>query len=544
MLVEIMCSEFIDNGIPRGRISFRKGLNTVLGNGTDSVGKSTFLMIIDFVFGGTDYVLKLKNVQKKIGEHRICFAFRFNDEMYYFSRSSVDYNHIQKCDKDYNPLNNRKIKVKKYISFLQKYYGLDLPGLVFRKAVGLSCRVSGRATLNKNKPLHNGKNVTDRKAIEGVLQLANMYFDIEALTIKAKNAKEKYTTIKNARKYRYLPCAKNINEYYMNERRIDELLSVKNELAEKSYKGLTDLDSLNAQRIFELKFKLSKLNRESNRLSAQLRAMGADQEINKSGFKRKYDELLSFFPNTDIARIEEIETFHKRLTGILKKEFLAEETRIYSILSAIGTEIKNTEAQIEEIAGTTDLSKAVLDEYAKVDKEQSTLQKSNHYFEREHELSSDSKRYNAELYELIANRTQFLEEMINNGMEQINESIYCDSLFVPKLNIIDPAHYTFSVPEYSGFTNQYYGLIVFDLTLLKLTRLPLVVHDSLLFESLDNHIIEKILEIYNESSKQIFVAIDNSDSYTTRIQEILEDTKVLQLSSGEGALFGQTWNSK
>ena len=75
MLVEIMCDEFKDHGTPRGRIQLHAGLNTVMGSssGSNSIGKSTFLMIIDFVFGGDDYVEKLTDVQTEVGEHRICF---------------------------------------------------------------------------------------------------------------------------------------------------------------------------------------------------------------------------------------------------------------------------------------------------------------------------------------------------------------------------------------------------------------------------------------------------------------------------------------
>ena len=104
MLVEIMCDEFKDHGTPRGRIQLHAGLNTVMGSssGSNSIGKSTFLMIIDFVFGGDDYVEKLTDVQTEVGEHRICFAFQFKDGVHYFSRSNVDYKNVQKCDKETN----------------------------------------------------------------------------------------------------------------------------------------------------------------------------------------------------------------------------------------------------------------------------------------------------------------------------------------------------------------------------------------------------------------------------------------------------------
>ena len=58
MLMEIRCDDFKENDNVRKPITFYKGLNVVLGNesGTNSVGKSTFLMILDFVFGGDDYI--------------------------------------------------------------------------------------------------------------------------------------------------------------------------------------------------------------------------------------------------------------------------------------------------------------------------------------------------------------------------------------------------------------------------------------------------------------------------------------------------------
>lgn len=53
MLKEIICDKF-----KQKRVEFHRGLNVVLGDdqGSNSIGKSTFLMIIDFVYGGKDYI--------------------------------------------------------------------------------------------------------------------------------------------------------------------------------------------------------------------------------------------------------------------------------------------------------------------------------------------------------------------------------------------------------------------------------------------------------------------------------------------------------
>ena len=52
MLREIYCDKFHQK-----RIVFNPGLSVVLGTNTgdNSIGKSTFLLIVDYVFGGSTY---------------------------------------------------------------------------------------------------------------------------------------------------------------------------------------------------------------------------------------------------------------------------------------------------------------------------------------------------------------------------------------------------------------------------------------------------------------------------------------------------------
>ena len=110
MLAEVQCDKFKKNGQIREPIIFHAGLNAVLGddNGSNSIGKSTFLMILDFVFGGSDYVKKCVDVQDNVKGHTINFAFDFEDKKYYFSRSTIDYNKVIKCDEKYQQLENEK----------------------------------------------------------------------------------------------------------------------------------------------------------------------------------------------------------------------------------------------------------------------------------------------------------------------------------------------------------------------------------------------------------------------------------------------------
>lgn len=75
MLFEMECDAFatkVDGVlVPRGKITFYEGLNTILGDkqAQNSIGKSTFLLIVDFCFGGDDY--KKNNAKTKVGNHTI-----------------------------------------------------------------------------------------------------------------------------------------------------------------------------------------------------------------------------------------------------------------------------------------------------------------------------------------------------------------------------------------------------------------------------------------------------------------------------------------
>lgn len=546
MLVEIKCDKFKKNAGNNGCISFHPGLNTVLGtdSGSNSIGKSTFLMIIDFVFGGDDYIDKLNDVQDAIKDHTINFCFEFDGKRYYFSRSNWDSNHIQKCNNKYEPLDNGLITTAQYTSFLQEQYGMNLPGLTFRNAVGRSMRIFKRENLKDELPLHQANKETDKNAILGLLKLANLYSEIVDKSKLTDIAKEKQKTFKNAQKYKYIPSITKQSDYDKNLRRIELLKQQADELASKSTCGFVDLDSIQAEQVSNLQNKLSAFKRQRSIITSQLRAIQADQELGKKRFKRSYDDLARFFPDVDLQRIEDIEIFHKQLTGILKKEFSATEESLQNTLSFLNSEIKQTEDAISEIAKKTDLSRAVLEEYASIEKELRLLEEANKSFITETQLDKEVKNNQAELDSLIVDKIAQLQLEINNKMRSINDEIYGGKKTAPILHVADSSHYTFITPRDGGTGSQFKGLIVFDLAILSLTCLPVIAHDSYLLKQIEDDAIEKLMEIYSSSSKQVFISIDKVSSYTLKAQKIMKETSILQLGPGKEALFGLTWNEK
>ena len=71
MLHEICCDQFYQK-----QIVFNPGLSVVLGTNTgdNSIGKSTFLLIVDYVFGGSTYA-GATDIIENVGPHDIYFSF-------------------------------------------------------------------------------------------------------------------------------------------------------------------------------------------------------------------------------------------------------------------------------------------------------------------------------------------------------------------------------------------------------------------------------------------------------------------------------------
>ena len=78
MLREICCEQFCQK-----QIIFNPSLSVILGTNTgdNSIGKSTFLLIVDYVFGGSTYA-KAMDIINNVGSHDIYFSFVFEGTTY------------------------------------------------------------------------------------------------------------------------------------------------------------------------------------------------------------------------------------------------------------------------------------------------------------------------------------------------------------------------------------------------------------------------------------------------------------------------------
>jgi len=545
MLSEILCEEFRNEQGVREPVVFQTGLNAIIGNesGTNSVGKSTFLMIIDFVFGGDDYIKKSKEVHRNVPPHTIYFKFVFGEEEYFFGRSTDAPSVVSYCDQEYKK--QEEWRLTHFQAFLASKYGLNAYGMTLRGTLGRSFRIDRRETMDDTKPFQQAKGEPDRVAIDGILKLFGKYAGIHDLEKKAEEAEKAKTAFIEAQRYAYIPQVRTKKEYKENAKRITELLAEESLLAEKSSQGLLDLDSLQAERLKEVQRRLSEFRRQRTRYRSHLDRISISKEEGKKTFQQDFDELRYFFPDIDIAHLEQIEAFHKRLASILHTEIQSSTRDIEAMIELATQQIEQLEAEQLQISRTPNVTKAILEQYATIQKELQKYQDANQAYNQRIILEQQAQKAKARLDEAILAEMAQITLCLNTRLEEFNNYIYDNSMKPPMLIVESASKYSYSTPDDGGTGIRYKGLIIFDLALLWESALPAIVHDSVLLLQIEKEAVEKILELYAKTAelgKQVFIAFDKEAS--SRGMEILNKAKRLHLSRGNNELFGHSWNRR
>ena len=173
------------------------------------------------------------------------------------------------------------------------------------------------------------------------------------------------------------------------------------------------------------------------------------------------------------------------------------------------------------------------------------MKQENNTFQQSQRLKETLKAIAEQLENRQSGVFRELQNIISNKMNELNDTIYDGKKQAPILTLNpNGKSYIFETPRDTGTGTSYKSLVVFDLSILALTPLPTLIHDSVVLKQIADDPLEKILGLYQKSGKQIFIALDKGGSYTKRTEEILEQTAVLRLSDNGKELFGRSWNIK
>ncbi|SYX85305.1 DUF2326 domain-containing protein [Paenibacillus alvei] len=537
MLFEIICDQF-----KQTRVEFFPTLNTILGDdiGSNSIGKSTFLMIIDFVFGGKDYILKSAEIQRHVGKHKIKFCFIFEEKKYYFLRDTDDLETVSECDEAYNVVS--KISLSQYCEFLKHGYEINLPDISFRDIVGRYSRIYGKENLNEKRPLDIVHNESAGAPINALLKLFGLFSVISELEDSLKQRETELRAFKNAQRYNFVSSVGK-RKYSENLKELTQLEEIKENISKDLDNNLLDIDSEKAEEVIKLKQRLSIAKRQRSKYYSQYVTIENNMKENSLLRSEQFDDLLRFFPNADIRSIAEVEKFHHEIRDVLKTELKAKKEELKKIISVSQNEIDTIESSIKEIVQIPNLSKAILTKYSEIQKKSEKLESENNAYLTLINLTTSRDDTKARRDQMRRDQLYQLQMEINTKMQEINDYIYSEQKKSPVITF-DKNQYKFETIDDTGTGTSYKNMVVYDLSILELTALPILIHDSVVLKQIADVVIEKILKKYIQTDKQIFISFDKKNAYTAESQKILMGTKVLELSPDGNELFGSSWNNK
>lgn len=553
MLYEIECEKFAKkvNGqlVPRGRIQLRKGLNTVLGDkaAQNSIGKSTFLLVVDFCFGGDDYINpKICKAKEKLHSHTINFAFKFGNRIDYFCRSTKTPSEIGICDSDYKV--QRTQTLKEFKDYLLEAYGITTPSISFREMVGRFLRIYGRENYAERYPLKYG-DVKPEASIETLEKMFNVFAFIEEYKTVYDDKSKRTKVRDDATKLGEMTnVARTKKEYNANEKEIERLKAELQKLMDREDAELSQEETDNLDKASEIRGQLTVLKRRRSRLVSQLNAVKANMSGGLVPVEEDLSELSEFFPDVDVQRLSQIEHFHDKMQRILSQEMGDEIAQLQILIDAVSTEMRRLQEEQRKLGVPVTVSKKFMDRVVELQRQIDILTAKNKAYDKTAKLKIEKKDAKIQLEDVRETQLQVVETSINQEMTRLNDYIYGGERYAPTIKFGNSRSgkptYDFWTEDDTGAGTNFKGLIIFDLALLRLTELPVIAHDSNIFKNIADLPIDKIMELYNQSKKQIFIAFDKEDTFYDVTRDIVHSTKIIELHENGGELFGWSWAKK
>lgn len=533
MLIEIRCEKFNEPVI-----TFKGGLNVVLGdeNATNSIGKSTLLMVIDFVFGGNTFLSHNDDVVSELGDHDYYFKFSFHDQNYYFKRGTYRSNLVYKCSPDYEEI--EPIDLKDFTAFLKASYNITATDISFRTFVGLFSRIWGMDNLNVSKPLHIVQNQKPVDCVDNLIKAFNKYDSIKALALHLKNKDEDRSALNSAFKKKIIPKI-NKTQYKKNESRIEEIESEIEDIKSNLAKYATNIGEIVNREIMELKVQKDEMLRVKLTLDSKLKRIQNNLSENKHLKSKHLNSLKDFFPDVNIKKLAEIEEFHSDLSKILKIELQSAENELLEQLKLTNSEINRLDKKISETLSSLENPSVIVDRVYELSSLLQTSKTENDYYQKTVEIKGLVKSLQDKVREEKVTILKLLEDVINNKIRKIVSVIYDESRKSPILSLFEK-NYKYEIFEDTGTGKAYSNLLVFDLSIFSSTSLPILIHDSLLFKNIENDAVANLINEYSGFSKQSFVAIDEIEKYGRVAAQALYDKRVIELSDNR-VLYTKDW---
>jgi len=538
MLKEIRCTHFSHKVI-----TFTPGLNVILGDddAKNSIGKSTMLMVIDFVMGGSTFLKDDAGAIRELGNHRYDFSFEFGSECRYFSRSTDGGDVVQICNDLYEP--QGELSLDDFNRLLKQLFGMESLEYSFRSTINPFSRIWKKGGLDPSHPFVSVPKEGGDVAVGRLIDLFGRSSDVADQRKALQGFKDLKKVITASATANIIPNLTR-NQYMQNQISISrnkqqiELLRNGFGGAISVYESLFD-ESLQQKRQrkneltelrTELQNKVKRLEREISGITPRLAA--------------NIKLVADFFPTVDVKRLEQVEAFHQKIGGIVKKELKEELANSLIRETLLAAEVAAAEMEMQTALETKGMPDEVFSRVLELKDALDKAASENEHFERKTSVEQSISHSNMRLESIYSEIFLDIERKMNQKLRAFNKVVYGPSRSSSELRIKSASSYQFTSPKDTGTGKSFAGLVGFDLAMLSLSYLPLFLHDSIIYKNIEVPAIRRILRILAAvKSKQIFLAFDEASKFGSKAENLLKRFTVVKLAHND-LLYAKDWRDK
>jgi len=503
-----------------------------------SIGKSTALMVVDFVHGGKSFLKDEAGAIKALGHHHYNFMFMFAGCPHYFSRSTDNSSVIYICDKNYARLSEASLD--EYCKELKKLYGLDNLKSSFRSVVGPFSRIWKKGGLEPDQPFIGDIKEASATAIDRLIDIFGRSGDVAEEKAVIDENKEHKKLITNSMGAKIIPKI-NKAQYEANLIIINENLIQINKLKQGFGGALNAYEALFDESLRQMQQQKNELDNLRDDLQNKIRRLQREISGITPRLSTNIALVAEFFPSINVERVEQVERFHQKIGSIVKKELRDELTAALARDEILNGEVVVLENSIrtalESKGMPDDLFKRVFELKESTDK----AAEENRFFEKKLQLD-DAIKLSAHRLDNIYTRIFLgIEEKINRKLKTFNKVVYGPNRNSSELRVKSSNSYSFASPDDTGTGKSFAGLIGFDLAILSLTGMPYIIHDSVIYKNIEVAATKRILRILSAvKSKQIFLSFDEAHKFGEQVEALLIKFTALKLSHNN-LLYTKDW---
>ncbi|WP_348622317.1 DUF2326 domain-containing protein [Paenibacillus polymyxa] len=343
---------------------------------------------------------------------------------------------------------------------------------------------------------------------------------------------------KKAKKFDYIPkiTPKKFEKNIIEKDKIElEISKLKEDIVNTTVK----LSEALSDEVFQLQSQKKAFLKERDYYKSRLERINRSikNKVNSSNFEL----LLAYFPNVNIERLENIDSFHNGITKILSQELLQARKDASKNLEAFNNELNIIDIKIDDLVENSRHNNYLFEKLFELSGKVSNIELENKFFVESNRLQKEIISTETVLSESKQQSLSTVMDRINKKIISINEKIHTEKRRAPELTLFEK-DYEYKVFDNTGTGKAYTNLFILDICIFDLTPLPILIHDSVLFKNVENSVVDNIIELYDEQRKQTFISIDELNKYSSTTQEILITHSVIQLSKDK-LLFDKDWRA-